>query len=107
MSVFTGMPFVRILPSFCIGIVVAFYELVDSAVVYSLLIFIGIGILIIRSFKNKAYTLRHLRGMLIFLLFFCLGFLITLTKNDETHWQSYDDSNTIYRASIIDINTKN
>src|SRR6187431_2110156 len=104
MNQFTGMPFVRILPAFCMGIYSAFSHFLNEFSILVLFLISILGIIIFSAKKLINYKNRHIRGVFINLIFFSLGFILTHNK-DERESKKYFlkvDSVAVYQGKILE-----
>ena len=107
MNIFNGMPFLRILPAFCFGIIYAFFMGSFSYIIPALLP-VGFLVLFLLSFlKNMVYKLRFFRGFIINIVFFSLGFTLTAVKDkrvSEDYFMNFNSA-VLYKASVRNVST--
>jgi competence protein ComEC len=107
MNVFNGMPFLRILPAFCFGIIYAFFMGSSS---YIIPVFLPVGFLILfllTFLKSMLYKLRFFRGFIINVVFFSLGFTLTSVKDSRDSEDYFMNSNSVilYKAAVKNATT--
>lgn len=102
MNVFNGMPFLRILPAFCFGIIYAFFMGSSSFIIPAFLP-AGFILLFFLSFlKSMLYKLRFFRGAMINIVFFSLGFTLTAVKESRFSEDYFTIANsTIFYKAVV------
>ncbi len=107
MNVFNGMPFLRILPAFCFGIIYAFFMGSSSFIIPA---FLPIGFLVLfflPFLRSMLYKLRFFRGFIINIVFFSLGFTLTAVKDRRVSEDYFMNSNSpvLYKAAVKNVTT--
>ncbi len=101
MQFFRNAPFIRILPSFSLGIVLSFFSELRPTFFWFLLIIAFLATIIFSSIGKVSYSWRLIPGLILQIILFSLGFLLTTLndqRNDSKHFSKFDCE--IYRAVI-------
>lgn len=98
-------PFIRILFAFILGIIIP--NDILSIKIYSVIFFVLFGLLIfisINSYISKQYQLRTIFGVLVFILFFCLGACLDIYNEEKIYFKHQGKriyAKAIYSGEII------
>ena len=102
------IPLIRIILPFLIGIILAFHFQLSTSCLYVIIVSAVIGILYISCFKRyfSYFSNRWIFGVLINLLFFIFGVLITQQHklvNNRFHFEKYntDASVVVLKEDIV------
>ena len=107
MNSLSSTPFIRILPSFCIGIACSFFNVLNYTTAFVLLC-IGIsGLILFFSKRKPDFTDRCYTGLSLQFIYFVFGFTLTEIKDErlsEIHFSVFPESK--YFIATVDNSPK-
>lgn len=103
MYFFSSVPFLRILPAFCVGIIFYHYDFVFPQRITVITAIVSCIILFFRIRQERMFKLRYVFGIYIQLVFFTSGYFLTVAKDDRNseNYFAHVKNPELYFAEII------